>query len=253
MKSVFGHLQESHQRPGKLAGIVLVAAAVLLAWSSMAVYAAGTCSNDAAILCDPYGDDSECGGGTCNLPTDCPHNCADIDGSGGAVNLVDFASFAVCFNGSPSSSEACACSDLNGDGSINLVDFASFSLLFNGVSTGVCGPVEYLVSIDGLLFFNNIVIDVSFLVAPEWLNSNDVSLAIEITGINDGFHEHGSQVVLVSDTTVLVIDQGLALVEVDWTTDTNLTHSPEDYTVCVQAMFNGQDFGVPNCRTFGPF
>ena len=89
--------------------------------------------------------------------------------------------------------------------------------------------------------------------APEWLNSNDVSLAIEITGINAGFREHGSQVVLVSDTTVLVIDQGEAFVEVDWTTDTNLTHSPESYTACVQAMFNGQDFGVPNCGVFGPF
>ena len=65
----------------------------------------------------------------------CRSTCGDIDSSGGAVNLVDFASFAVCFNGSPSSSEACACSDLNGDGSINLVDFATLSLIFNGVST----------------------------------------------------------------------------------------------------------------------
>ena len=133
------------------------------------------------------------------------------------------------------------------------MDFASFSLLFNGVSTGVCGPVEYLVEADGLFFVNGLVSKIWVLVAPEWLNSNDVSLAIEITGINDGFHEHGFQLVLVSDTTLLAIDQGDALVEVDWTTDTNLTHSPESYTVCLQAMFNGQDFGVPNCTTFGPY
>ena len=67
----------------------------------------------------------------------CPNTCGDIDGSGGNVNLVDFASFAVCFNGLPSSSVACACSDLNGDGSINLQDFATLSLIFNGSSTNV--------------------------------------------------------------------------------------------------------------------
>ena len=51
------------------------------------------------------------------------------------MNLVDFASFAACFGGLPSSSTACLCSDLNEDGSINLVDFATLSLIFNGVST----------------------------------------------------------------------------------------------------------------------
>jgi hypothetical protein len=70
-------------------------------------------------------------------PPSCPFNCGDIDGSGGIVNLVDFASFAVCFNALPSMSTACACSDLNGDGSINLQDFATFSLIFNGSSTNL--------------------------------------------------------------------------------------------------------------------
>ena len=70
-------------------------------------------------------------------PPSCPFNCGDIDGSGGNVNLVDFASFAVCFNGSPSSSTACACSDLDANGSINLQDFATLSLIFNGSSTNV--------------------------------------------------------------------------------------------------------------------
>jgi hypothetical protein len=67
----------------------------------------------------------------------CPRACGDIDDSGGNVDLNDFASFAVCFNGSPSSSAACACSDLNGDGLINLLDFATLSLIFNGSSTNV--------------------------------------------------------------------------------------------------------------------
>ena len=68
-------------------------------------------------------------------PVGCVTNCGDIDASGGIVNLVDFASFAVCFGQSPSVSTACACSDLNDDGAINLADFATFTLIFNGTST----------------------------------------------------------------------------------------------------------------------
>ena len=113
--------------------------------------------------------------------------------------------------------------------------------------------VDYLVEADSIHFFNNIVSDLWVFVAPEWLDSDDVSLAIEITGINDGFHPHGFQEVLVSATQVLAIDQGDALVQVDWTTDMFITHSPEDYTACVQAMVNGQAFGVENCTAFGPF
>ena len=67
----------------------------------------------------------------------CPNTCGDINGSGGNVDLVDFASFAVCFGGSASVSAACQCSDLNLDGAINLLDFATFSLIFNGSSTNV--------------------------------------------------------------------------------------------------------------------
>ncbi|MCZ6765754.1 MAG: hypothetical protein O7D32_02350, partial [bacterium] len=65
----------------------------------------------------------------------CSSTCGDINGSGGNVDLVDFASFAVCFNALPSSSAACACSDLNLDGAINLLDFATLSLIFNRSST----------------------------------------------------------------------------------------------------------------------
>ena len=70
-------------------------------------------------------------------PAGCANTCGDISGSGGNVDLVDFASLAVCFNGVPTSSEACLCSDLNEDGSINLLDFATLTLIFNGTSTNV--------------------------------------------------------------------------------------------------------------------
>ena len=70
-----------------------------------------------------------------STPDGCANTCGDIDGGGGNVDLVDFASLAVCFGQSASSSAACACSDLNGDGTINLLDFATFSLIFNATST----------------------------------------------------------------------------------------------------------------------
>jgi len=97
------------------------------------------------------------------------------------------------------------------------------------------------------------VTELWIIVAPEWLDSDDVSLAIEIFGNNDGLHEHGFQEVLVSATELLGMDQVDAFVLVDWTTDTSITHSPEDYTVCVQAIVDGQAFGAEYCRTLGPF
>ena len=115
------------------------------------------------------------------------------------------------------------------------------------------GPVEFLVSVDAIDFVDGFVSKLWVVVAAEWLESDVVSLAIEITGINAGFHEHGTQELLVSSTTLVAIDQGEALVLVDWTADPNLTHSPETYTACVQAMVDGQPFGVINCSAFGPF
>lgn len=115
------------------------------------------------------------------------------------------------------------------------------------------GPVEFLVQADSMSFSNGLTTAVWVLVAPEWLETDEVSLSIEITGVNDGFHEHGSQEVLVSETMFLAEDAGQALVSVDWTTDPNVTHSPETYTVCLQAFYNGLPFGAANCTTFGPF
>jgi hypothetical protein len=116
------------------------------------------------------------------------------------------------------------------------------------------GPVEFPAQPYDIFFVDGIVSEVWIVAAPEWLENDDVSLDIEIYGINDGFHEHGTQLgQLVSGTTHLATDQGESLVSVDWHTDVNITHSPESYTVCVQAMYNGLPFGVVNCSTFGPF
>ena len=66
----------------------------------------------------------------------CQRQCGDIH-EDGAVNLVDFAAFTLCFGLDPMSSPNCLCSDLNADGLANLTDFATFSLLFGGTSTNV--------------------------------------------------------------------------------------------------------------------
>ncbi len=71
----------------------------------------------------------------------CPNTCGDINGSGGNVDLVDFATLSNCFGlvGPNASCDAgeFICSDLNEDGVINLLDFATFLLTFGVSSTNV--------------------------------------------------------------------------------------------------------------------
>jgi hypothetical protein len=66
--------------------------------------------------------------------------CGDIDGSGGLVDLSDFATFALCFglpapNPPDCDQAAFECSDLDGDGSVNLNDFATFATRYGLQST----------------------------------------------------------------------------------------------------------------------
>ena len=70
----------------------------------------------------------------------CPHNCGDIDGSGGNVTLVDFAHYLLCHNSNNPNPPDCdaqefACSDLTGNGAVNFLDFATFALYFNASTT----------------------------------------------------------------------------------------------------------------------
>lgn len=114
-------------------------------------------------------------------------------------------------------------------------------------------PVEYSPEASNIFFVDGITSEVYVFVATEWLESDTVSIAIDVSGINGGFHEHGMQEVLVNAATVVIIDQGDAIISVDWVTDEIITASPETYTVCVQAMVDGQPFGLENCADFGPF
>ena len=59
----------------------------------------------------------------CDFTPACFNTCGDFNGD--AFNdLRDFALFSNCFGQSPDSSEACKCTDLDGNGAINLSDFA---------------------------------------------------------------------------------------------------------------------------------
>ena len=74
-------------------------------------------------------------------PAGCATTCGDMNGSGGNVDLVDFAIFSTCF-GLVGPNPSCdagefICSDLNEDGVINLLDFATFLLTFGVSSTNV--------------------------------------------------------------------------------------------------------------------
>ncbi|RLA05238.1 MAG: hypothetical protein DRQ59_16290 [Gammaproteobacteria bacterium] len=110
------------------------------------------------------------------------------------------------------------------------------------------GPVAFSPEVFAVGFSDSLVTRVDLIIAPEWMETDDVSLEIDIWGINGGHHEHGFQVELASGTDLIFIDQGKALVRVDWTTDAILTHSPENYTACVQAMVDGQPFGPSGCK-----
>jgi hypothetical protein len=70
----------------------------------------------------------------------CAHSCGDIDGSGGVVDLNDFATFAICFGTSAPAGDcneqAFVCSDLDASGLVDLNDFATFALLYGQVSMG---------------------------------------------------------------------------------------------------------------------
>ena len=98
-------------------------------------------SGEARFADDPDTSDTGIGAGPIvdmgldEFNVGCGTTCGDLDGSGGTVNLVDFATFALCFGSLPSSSPACLCSDLNGDGANDLQDFATFGLLFGTDST----------------------------------------------------------------------------------------------------------------------
>jgi hypothetical protein len=85
------------------------------------------------------GLDNDCDGKTDTADPDCagpgcPYTCGDIDGSGGSVDLNDFATLANCYGlGSPAGdcdATSLACSDMDGDGTVNLSDFSTFALVY---------------------------------------------------------------------------------------------------------------------------
>jgi hypothetical protein len=76
---------------------------------------------------------------TGNCGVQCGNGCGDIDGSGEAVDLVDFATFATCFAlDCPTldcDATEFACSDLDASSTVDLNDFATFAALFGQTPT----------------------------------------------------------------------------------------------------------------------
>ncbi|UCG34346.1 MAG: hypothetical protein JSU68_06845 [Phycisphaerales bacterium] len=110
------------------------------------------CPNDPAVQvieaedpdlgkCDD-GVDNDCDGFTDMDDTDCTGPsciCGDLDNSGGAVDLGDFATFANCY-GLTAPTPSCeaaqlSCSDMDVNGVVDLNDFATFANLFGLTST----------------------------------------------------------------------------------------------------------------------
>ena len=74
-----------------------------------------------------------------------------------------------------------------------------------------------------------------------WLNSDNFTLGITITGLNGGPAFHGYQEVHLSASELLGVDGATALIGVEWTTDLISTSAPENYTVCTKVMDNGAE------------
>jgi hypothetical protein len=71
--------------------------------------------------------------------------CGDIDGSGGNVDLADFAKLAGCWGKYPSTNTDCICANLveDSDDIIDLLDLAVFAELF--ISSSLAYPPNCLV------------------------------------------------------------------------------------------------------------
>jgi hypothetical protein len=80
-------------------------------------------------------------------PFPCEENCADLNGSGGIIDTLDFNTFNICFNARVVT-PGCACSDLNLDGVVNLVDLNTFSILF-GLPVKPLSPPDCLLPVGG--------------------------------------------------------------------------------------------------------
>jgi endonuclease/exonuclease/phosphatase family metal-dependent hydrolase len=85
------------------------------------------------------GVDNDCDGLTDAADADCtgpgcPYTCGDMDGSGGLVDLNDYATLANCYGLSSPAGDcdatSLACSDMDGNGTVDLSDFSTFAVVY---------------------------------------------------------------------------------------------------------------------------
>src|SRR5262245_32352408 len=117
--------------------------------------------------------------------------------------------------------------------------FVSSSSLAASPST-VATPQAIAFTSDG--FVSDVLIDIK----KGWLNTGDhIVLHMRIFGVDGApFIDHGSQVVLLSETQVVGIEKDIAFVSIVWAADNTPSDVNEIYTVCALVVF-------PNDRVFG--
>ncbi len=69
------------------------------------------------------------------VPTVCQRNCGDVDGTGGPIDLIDFAGLQDCFGESPTVSHDYRCADLAVDQLIDYTDYTVFDQIMGTIPT----------------------------------------------------------------------------------------------------------------------
>jgi cysteine-rich repeat protein len=100
------------------------------------------------------------------------------------------------------------------------------------------------INVGGLVVEVEVVVSSVF---RRTLVADQFALDIEITSVNGLPHEHGTDIVLLSNTTLFFEFGDLSNILVDWTMDTVPIESPDLYTTCVQIVLGAIPIGVERC------
>ena len=111
-------------------------------------------------------------------------------------------------------------------------------------NTGLVDALDF--NVGGLVIELELVIDSDFL--RTWV-ADQFAFDVEITSVNGAPHEHGIDVVLLSETTTFFELGNLSNILVDWTMDTVPIESPDLYTTCVQVVLGAIPITDEQCTS----
>jgi hypothetical protein len=129
----------------------------------------------------------------------------------------------------------------------------------HGDYVGLCEMPDYPgagIAIPEAIEFDSatLVTQILVQVPVAWLTDPNISLDIEITGLNGGYIQHGTDLIDVVDSNVFSTDGVVAHTVLDWTADVEPRHANEVYTVCIQALRNTTELIGPRaCVDFSLF